>query len=121
MNKKFGFAAVTATALLAGCASMAVTNDALTQRTSQALGIPAAQFSISDRTDSGTRTDYNVVTDAGKHYSCYVTGTVSVTGRVISDAMCTKVKNGNTTSNSENDHGNTARCNALLKAAGKCD
>lgn len=118
---KLGFIAVAATVALAGCASMAVTNDAITQRTSLVLGVQPSQFTISSRADSGTRTDYKVVTSAGDHYSCYVTGTFSVTGRVISDAMCTQMKAGSSTSSNAEESKSGKKCNALLKAAGKCD
>ena len=93
-------------------------NDSLTQRTSLALGLSPSQFTISNRTDSGVRTDYNVRTAAGKTYACYVTGTFSVTGRVVSDAVCTEIAPGaSSTPTASDTHG---PCNALLKAAGKC-
>lgn len=122
MKKKLGFTVAAAAVMLAGCASMAVTKDSLTQRTSLALGIPASQFTISNRSDSGVRTDYNVTTSSGKHYACYVTGTFSVTGRVVSDAMCTQMAGAGTASKAQSNESSSARkCNALLKAAGKCE
>ena len=121
MNKKFVFAVAAAAVMLAGCASVAVTKDSLAQRTSWALGIPANQFTISGRSDSGMRTDYNVTTSSGKHYACYVTGTFSVTGRVVSDAMCTAMASAKTSSSAASDKpSNASNCNALLEAAGKC-
>ena len=77
-------------AFLAGCASAAVTGDALTQRTASAIGAAPGTFTIANRTDSGVRTDYTVTTNSGQHYNCYVTGGVSVLGRVVSDAICNK-------------------------------
>ncbi len=94
---------------------MVVKSNDIEQRTSFALGLDRSQFTISDRVDSGVRTDYVVKTKAGKTYQCYVTGSFSIVGRSISDAICS------------NNHGVYSRnktsktsCNALLKAAGRC-
>lgn len=75
---------------LSGCAALAVTDDVLGQRTSLALGLDRADFTISNRVDSGTRTDYTATTKAGKIFNCYMTGSLSTIGRVTSDAMCTE-------------------------------
>lgn len=64
--------------MIAGCASVAVSEDVLTQRTSSALGLNPSQFTIYGRTDSGVRTDYSVRTMSGKTYACYVTGMFSL-------------------------------------------
>lgn len=117
MNSKITIAGL-ACLIVAGCASVSVTKDALTQRTASALGVSASQFTISNRSDSGLRTDYDVQTSAGKRYACYVTGTMSVTGRVVSDAMCSA--NPTTQSPAEKGAQKPAKCNALLEAAGKC-
>ena len=84
------FPALAVAAILAGCASAAVTGDALTQRTASAIGAEPGTFTISGRTDNGIRTDYTVTTAGGQKYSCYVTGSLSVVGRVVSDAVCNK-------------------------------
>jgi hypothetical protein len=102
---------------VAGCASVAVTSDAVENNTAFALGLEKGNFKISNREDDGVKTTYLVVTNAGKKYTCYVTGTVSVIGRVVSDAVCNQVGKtpkvaGGTT---------TQACNASLKAAGKCN
>ena len=102
--------------LVTGCASTAVTESALTQRTSMALGLPADQFSVSNRSDNGIRTDYSVRTHSGSHYNCYVTGMIAVTGRNVSDAICTEM-NGSS-QRATNSH--STACNALLRAAGQC-
>lgn len=107
------------TVLMSGCASMAVTNDSLTQRTATALGLTPSQFTISNRTDNGVRTDYSVQTTSGKTYACYVTGTVSITGRVVSDAVCSAPNQGAASAEASRSAPSTS-CNALLKAAGKC-
>lgn len=117
-GKKLGTIVVVC-GVLAGCASMAVTEDSLVQRTSFALGVPSDQFTISNRVDSGARTDYDVHTQAGKDYACYVTGTMSVTGRVVSDAVC---KARQATAQASQPAGESdPQCNDLLKAAGKCE
>ena len=70
--------------LVTGCASVAVSNDAIEQNTAQALGLAKGTFTISDRVDDGVKASYSVKTNTG----------TSNTG--------------------------SASCNALLKAAGKC-
>lgn len=76
--------------LFSGCASMAVTDDLLQQRTAFALGLDADGFTISDRQDDGFRTQYAVKTKTGQRHSCYVTGTFTQFGRSVSDAICNK-------------------------------
>lgn len=102
--------------LISGCSSVSVKNDDLESRTSVALNLPKGSFTISDRVDSGVRTDYTVT--AGKsRYACYVTGSISVMGRNVSDAICT----GSGKSAPGKPAGSTTqKCNDLLKAAGKC-
>lgn len=104
--------------LTAGCASVAVTEDALTTNTAFALGLQKDQFTISNRADSGVKTTYMVETKTGRKYNCYVTGTFGVTGRTVSDAICSEMgKAGEPSPSTESTGGS---CNALLKAAGKC-
>jgi len=103
--------------LVTGCASVAVTNDAIEKNTAFALGIEKGTFTISNREDDGVKSTYLVSTNAGKKYTCYVTGTVSVVGRVVSDAVCNE-----TGKSAKPATGTTTKsCNALLKAAGKCN
>lgn len=103
--------------LVAGCASVAVTSDAIEKNTAFALGLEKGTFTISNREDDGVKSTYLVNTNAGKKYSCYVTGTVSVVGRVVSDAVCNEVGK-----SAKQASGTTTQpCNALLKAAGKCN
>jgi hypothetical protein len=74
---------LSASALGAGCgsmAAMAVTDDALQQRTAFALGLERGSFTIGNRQDDGVRTNYVVTTRNGQRYNCYVTGVVSITG-----------------------------------------
>lgn len=103
------------TGLFSGCASVAVSDNALNQRTSLALGLTPDQFTISNRVDGGVRTDYNVKTHDGKSYACYVTGSVSVMGPVVSDALCNTMGG-----NGQSAQPVSSSCNALLKAAGRC-
>jgi len=103
--------------LLGGCASVAVTSDAIERNTAFALGMNKADFTISERQDDGMRTTYIATTKAGKKYSCYATGTFSVTGRVLSDALCSASRQLAGTSGAGASGGT---CNALLKAAGRC-
>lgn len=102
--------------LASGCASVAVTGDAIEQKTAFALGIERGSFTISNRADDGLSSTYQVTTQSGKKYSCYVEGTVALYGRVVSDAVCKPA--GKAASRSGNPE--TSSCNALLKAAGKC-
>lgn len=79
-----------AAALATGCASIAVTDQALVDRTAFALGLEKSDFTISNRTDEGTTTRYAVRTKAGQEFHCFVGGSLSVLGRVVSEAVCTK-------------------------------
>lgn len=118
-NALIPFLAVSSVAvfLLSGCASFAVSDDALVQRTGFALGLEPVQFTISNRMDEGTTTRYQVKTTAGRQYNCFVGGSVSVLGKSVSEAICTEMgKDGAQTPKNKND----GNCNALLKAAGKC-
>ena len=81
--------AVVATAS-AGCASMAVTDQAIVDRTAFALGLDKSAFTISNRVDEGTTTRYAVKTRAGQEYNCFVGGSFSVVGRSVSEAICTR-------------------------------
>ena len=116
-NKVFlcGILVVTA---LSGCASVAVTEDAVKQRTAFALGVEQGDFVISDRVDDGVETRYKVKTKTGKTYNCYVTGTISYVGRTVSDAVCSAT--GKTAATGTSGATGT-KCNALLKAANKCN
>jgi hypothetical protein len=73
-----------------GCASLAVTDQALVDRTAFALGLDKTAFTISGRVDEGTTTRYAVKTRTGQDYNCFVGGSFSVVGRSVSEAICTK-------------------------------
>ena len=108
---------LSAAMLASGCASVAVTDDAIQRNTAVAVGVDTPSVDISDRMDEGVKTTYVAKTN-GKTYNCYVTGTVSVVGRVVSDAMCTELKRASPSKAKETSK--PPVCNALLKAAGKC-
>lgn len=84
-------AAVPALALLlGGCASVLISQDHLQQRTATALGLDAGEFTISNRSDEGGTTRYQVRTRAGQTYFCSVGVAASVLGRTVTDALCTR-------------------------------
>jgi hypothetical protein len=100
--------------VIVGCAT-AVKKDDIEQRTSFALGLDRNQFTISDVTLIGQRTNYSVQTTNGETYRCYVVG-ITTFQSIISDAICSQ-------SNVGLDSKKSAKgvsCNALLKATGKC-
>jgi hypothetical protein len=121
MNRTSVWATAAVAALLLGaCASMAVTDEVIVTNTSRALGLDKSQFTISDRADSGVQTTFTARTKGGKTYSCYVEGSVSVVGRVVSDALCREMsKSGTPVAPAANAPSDPA-CNALLRAANRC-
>lgn len=115
-RRAVALSAIVVASLAAGCASVAVSNDAIENNTASALGLEKGTFTVTDRVDDGVKSTYAVKTNSGKKYSCYVTGTVSVVGRVVSDAVCNEI--GKPAKQAAGAGG--VSCNALLKAAGKC-
>ena len=79
-----------AAAAATGCASIAVTDEALVDRTAFALGLGKGDFTISNRVDEGTTTRYSVKARSGQEFNCFVGGSIGVLGRVVSEAICTK-------------------------------
>jgi hypothetical protein len=108
-------AAITFT-MLSGCAAQMITPQHLQQRTEVALGMEAAQFTISDRVDDSVSTRYKVTTRDGRRFNCTVGGAFSFAGGVVTDAICHPFGNSASTSSGVSVPG----CNALLKAAGRC-
>ncbi len=76
--------------LTSGCASIAVTDEAIVERTAFALGLAKSDFTISNRMDDGAATRYQVRTKAGQNYRCFVGGSIGLLGRAVSEAVCTK-------------------------------
>lgn len=117
-NRLLAFPLVAAAVLVGGCASVAVTDDAIQRNTAVTLGVDSGALTISDRENDGVKTTYVAKTVNGRTYNCYVTGTVSVVGRVVSDAVCTELRKSSPGKATQAEKAPT--CNALLKAAGKC-
>lgn len=131
--------AVTALALLSGCAST-LDQRGLEQRTAQAIGRSVGQFSITDREEeTGGRINYTVNTLDGMAYRCYLYGATGFQKAMSfgqtphSDAICTAMVASKSGSSSPAAvapaaapapaaRGRSAgpECNALLKAAGRC-
>jgi hypothetical protein len=86
----------------AGCASVAVTDPSILERTAATLGVNQNQLTITDRSDSGIQTSYKAKTADGRTFNCYVTGTISVIGRTVSDAMCNEPGHAGTIGTSDN-------------------
>lgn len=79
-----------ASLISSGCASIAITDQALVERTAFALGIAKEDFTISNRVDEGAASRYLVRTKSGQTYRCLVGGSIGLLGRAVSDAICTK-------------------------------
>jgi hypothetical protein len=73
-----------------GCASLAVTDEILVDRTAFALGLGKGDFTVSNRRDEGTTTRYEVRTRSGQDFNCFVGGSFSVLGRTVSEAVCSR-------------------------------
>lgn len=76
--------------LTTGCASIAVTDDAIVDRTAFALGLSKSDFTVSNRVNEGATTRYNVRTKSGQEYSCFIGGSIGLLGRAVSEAVCSK-------------------------------
>lgn len=90
MNRTSLTSLLVAASAASGCASLAVSNEAIVDRTAFALGLDKTAFTISGRVDEGTTTRYAVRTRAGQDYNCFVGGSFNVLGRSVSEAVCTK-------------------------------
>lgn len=84
------FTAAITTFLITGCASIAVTDQAIVDRTAAALGLSKNDFSISNRVDDGVTTRYQVRAKTGQNYNCFVSGSIGLLGRAVSEAVCSK-------------------------------
>ena len=90
MTRRPAIASLLILVLVAGCASIAVTDQAIVDRTAFALGLDKTDFTISNRVDEGTTTRYQVRTKSGLEHSCFVGGSFNVLGRSVSEAVCSK-------------------------------
>ena len=70
---------------VAGCASLAVTDQALTERTAGAVGLKKTGFTVSQRMDDSTRTRSAVRKPTGQEFNCFVGGSFNVLGRSVSN------------------------------------
>ena len=128
--------AASATLVLAGCAAT-IDQRGLEQRTAQAIGRSAGQFTVSDRSEeTGGRINYTVKTGDGMTYRCYLYGATGLQKAMTfgqtphSDAVCTAMVNnpGSLASPpaqppaAAGQRGRIApgACNALLREAGRC-
>lgn len=75
---------------VSGCASLIVSDDAIVERTAFALGLNKGEFTISNRVDDGASARYTVRTRTGQEFNCFLGGTMSILGRQVTDAVCTK-------------------------------
>ena len=110
---------------LGGCAAT-IDQGGVEQRTAQAIGRTADQFTITDRSEeTGGRINYSVQTKDGAAYRCYM---YSATGfqRAMSfgqtphsDAICTAMA-GTPAASGQRSNNSGSTCNALLQAAGRC-
>lgn len=125
---------VAAMAFLTGCAST-LDQAGLEQRTAQAIGRTAGQFTITDRQEeTGGRINYTVNTRDGASYRCYLYGATDFQKAMSfgqtphSDAICTAMVgsagNGGAQAPAAaaQPQGRAApkECNALLRTAGRC-
>lgn len=126
-------------ALVAGCAST-LDDSGLEQRTAQAIGRAAGQFTITDRQEeTGGRVNYTVNTRDGATYRCYVYGVTGFQKAMTfgqtphSDAICTAMVGSQrpgtaaaapatTPAPGAEQRGRSTgkECNALLRAAQRC-
>lgn len=77
-------------AVIAGCASFTVSDEAIVDRTAFALGLNKGDFTVSNRTNEGVSTRYAVRTKSGQEYQCVIGGSLSVLGRQATEALCSK-------------------------------
>lgn len=125
---------IAAVALLAGCAST-LDQSGLEQRTAQAIGRNAGQFTIVNRQEeAGGRINYTVNTRDGAVYQCYLYGATGFQkamsfGQIPhSDAICTAMVTSLTRKSSPAPAASAEQrarsagkdCNALQSAAGRC-
>jgi hypothetical protein len=115
-----------ALAVLTGCAAT-IDQDGLEQRTAQAIGRSAGQFTLTDRSEeTGGRINYTATTRDGKTYRCYLYGVTGFQKAMSfgqtphSDAICTAMAGGAGKGTQSAPAAKGSECNALLRAAGRC-
>lgn len=116
-------------AMTAGCAAT-ITSETLESRTSQAIGRQVGSFTISDRNEeAGGRINYVAQSRDGSRWQCSLYSPTGFQKAMTfgmtpdSDALCTQMSGGPSTGSANRPNHATspsANCNALLRAAGRC-
>jgi hypothetical protein len=106
--------------IIAGCSatnsvmsrivSVEVSEEVIASRTEVAIGEDSENFTISDISKEGTRTDWKVTVKSGETYRCYLEAAQDFGAKSISDAICSAP-------GAKSDKG---ICDPLAKAAGRC-
>jgi hypothetical protein len=96
-----------------------LSDDTIAQRTAFTLGLDKSEFTISNRQEPNKNSEvyYVVATKSGRKYNCYIAAgftSIVTPATDASDAICSEIG----ASGANNSNG--GKCNALLKAAGKC-
>jgi hypothetical protein len=116
---KLSLLAATVVTISTGCAvvglaatgpSNTAAGSTIEKNTARTLGLDVSALTLSNVEGSYLKTTYTAKTNTGKTYGCYVTGASIMT----SDAVCTEVNGGSGSAPAP-------VCNALLKAAGRCN
>lgn len=75
--------------------------------------MPSSDFSISERVDEGVTARYKARTKVGRQYNCFVGGSLTGIGKLVSEAVCRPLDGaGNAPPSDEN-------CDALNRQAGR--
>lgn len=98
-----------------------LTDEVLLDKAEMATGVRQSELTLIKREGSIDSVEYSVETKDGDVYRCYFTSLVAIN----SDAVCKKINTskkfkGTKSSIKQNSKKENQKCNALLKAAGKC-
>lgn len=113
MNKLVLFMAAASVLAMTGCATTNVSDEKLLDKAESATGVVKSNLSVvpNSKEASGTDLNFKVQDKSQNIYKCYYMKFLWNE----SDAICTKLNADGSAGNA-----NTANCNDLLKAAGKC-
>lgn len=109
---------------LYGCGHVSntvLTDAVLLDKAEMATGVRQSELTLIKREGSIDSVEYSVETKDGDVYRCYFTSLVAIN----SDAVCKKINTskkfkGTKSSIKQNSKKENQKCNALLRAAGKC-
>ena len=109
---------------LYGCGHVSntvLTDEILLDKAEMATVVRQSELTLIKREGSIDSVEYSVETKDGDVYRCYFTSLVAIN----SDAVCKKINTskkfkGTKSSIKQNSKKENQKCNALLKAAGKC-